>query len=114
MVISRRKPKIDTRIIDRLVHEYLDYIKSTEEELTCSEISEIMRYSMCMAQGLETVGYSKRVERLGVGSTNVFKRILNSEGLMNKSVDFKRGLLEACVYSIESARNRVLGVPVGG
>ena len=112
MVVLKRRPKIDTRLIDRLVKSYLEYIKSTNEEFTCSEISEILRYSLCVAQGLETVGYTKRVETIGVGAINVFKRILNSEGLTNKSVEFKRGLLEACVLSIESARRRVLGVVV--
>lgn len=111
MIILKRKPKVDTRVIDRLVHTYLDYIKSTGEEFTCSEISEIFRYSMCVAQGLETMGYSKRVESVGNGAVNTLKRVLNSEHLTDRGVDFKRGLLEACVYSIESARKRVLEVP---
>lgn len=112
MTILRRGPQIDTRLIDRLVKSYLEYIRATNEEFTCSEISEILRYSLCIAQGLETKGYSKRVEAIGFGAVNVFKRILNSEGLSNQSVEFKRGLLEACVLSIESARKRVLGVVV--
>lgn len=112
MRVIRRKPKMDMRLIDTLVHSYLDYIKSTDEELTCSEISEILRYSMCMAQGLETKGYSERVERVGVGATNVLRAVLRTEGLCDQTIDVKRGLLEACVLSIESARNRALEVCV--
>lgn len=110
MVLLKKKPNYDFKIIDRLVRAYLDYLKRTGEEFTCSEISEIFRYSMCYAQGLDTNGYSERVERIGVGATNVLHNVLLEENLLEKPVDVKHGLLEACVYSMESARNRVLGV----
>lgn len=101
---------MDMRLLESLVHAYLDYIKSTGEALTCSEISEIMRYSMCEALGLETRGYSERVEAIGVGAVLVLKPILTANGADGYSVEVKRGLLEACVISIESARRRVLEV----
>lgn len=110
MVIMSKKQKPPIKPVDTLVHCYLDYVKSLGEELTCSEISEILRYSLCVAQGLETKGYSERVEALGVGATTVLKGVLTQENLDNISADMKRGLLEACVLSIESARNRVLEV----
>lgn len=109
MVITRKK-KPPIKPVDTLVHCYLNYIKSLGEELTCSEISEILRYSLCVAQGLETKGYSERVEHLGVGATAVLKAAIARENLDNISGEMKRGLLEACVLSIESARNRVLEV----
>ena len=110
MRLIRKKPKMNMRLLESLVHAYLDYIKSTGEELTCSEISETMRYSMCVAQGLETRGYSERIERLGVGAVEALKPILRENGADEYSLETKRGLLEACVISIESARNRVLEV----
>lgn len=110
MTIFRKKPKYDTSVVEKLVHAYLWYIRDTGEALTCSEISETMRYAMCVAQGLETKGYSERVESLGVGAIAVLESVLESEHLLEHSVDVKRGLLEACVQSLEAARKRVLEV----
>lgn len=110
MVITRKKQKPPIKPVDTLVHCYLNYIKSLGEELTCSEISEILRYSLCVAQGLETKGYSERVERLGAGAVNVLRAAIARESLDSADDNMKRGLLEACVLSIESARNRVLEV----
>lgn len=110
MLITRKKHKAAIQPVDKLVRGYLDYIKSVKEELTCSEISETFRYSLCVALGLETKGYSERVERLGVGAVAVLKDILDGENLSGVDAEMKRGLLEACVLSIESARKRVLEV----
>ena len=110
MVITHKRKKPPIKPVDTLVHCYLDYMKSLHEEFTCSEISEILRYSLCVAQGLETKGYSERVEAVGVGATAVLKAALAREDLDKIDENMKRGLLEACVLSIESARNRVLEV----
>lgn len=112
MIIMRRKPQLNTLLIDALVHSYLAYIKTTGEELTCSEISEAFRYALCVAQGLGTKGYSERVEAIGNGAVPMLKDVLSKYSVRFVKDEVKRGLLEACVYSMEAARNRVLGVVV--
>lgn len=112
MFVKKKRPAVDTTLIDNIVHAHLDYVKSTGQELTCSEISELLRYSLCQALGLPTKGYSERIEALGVQCIRELSKVLISSGFLYKPVNMRQGLLEACVYSIESARNRVLGVGV--
>lgn len=110
MFITKKKPNIDMAIIDELVHSYLSYIKGLGEEFTCSEISELFRYSMCRALSLETKGYSERIERIGVGTCNRLWSVLDKYNIFNQSEDFRKGLLEACVHCMEMSRKRVLEV----
>lgn len=110
MIVTKKKPKMDMTLIDSLVRSYLEYIKLLNRELTCGEISEIMRYSMCRAQGLDTKGYSKKVEQIGEGASARLYIILEKAGMLNKSLDVKKGLLEACVHCMEMSRKRVMGV----
>lgn len=110
MFVSKKRPKIDVTLIDNIVHAHLDYVKNTGIELTCSEISELLRYSLCNALSLPTKGYSERIETIGVGCIGTLSHVLSAYDFANKPLDIRQGLLEACVYSIESARNRVLGV----
>ena len=75
--------------------------------LTYSEVSELLRYSICGILDLKSKGYSKKIEEFSKLVQNNISGIVLDCIPLSSSEDVRMGFLEACVHSMELSRERV-------
>lgn len=106
MVLLKNKNKCnDNALVTIIVRKYFEYLRLNKFNLNCDEIAELLRYSMCIALNLSSKGFNTKVEEYGVDCAKSLKSILS--GVDNKSEDFRQGILEACVHSMQMSLSRV-------
>ena len=108
LFLKRSRVDINMKIVDLIVKEYFTYLKRLNCELNCSEISELLRHSMCRLLNLESNGYSKRISELSKGVCNALRPLILEHKLTNYSDDYRKGILESCVHCMEMAKSKVL------
>lgn len=109
MVIKSKKAQIEKEIYTNIVESYLTYLKSDDylrTTLSAYEVSELLRYSLCDYFNLESKGASIKIENLSECIKQVFRGIQNMDNLLNKSEDYRKGVLEACIHCLEMSRQK--------
>jgi hypothetical protein len=109
-MIIKKTTKVDVnmKLVDEIVRAYFACLKENKLKLSCSEISELMRYSMCKMLNLQSKGYSAKVEECSKLVVNSISCILQRYNVNELSSDYKAGLLEACVHCMELSRKKVI------
>ena len=107
MLFRTKKVKANMALYEEIVRGYFDYLKKSCVKLTSGkEIVELMRYSLCVALDLDTDINLDNLMSLSTGCINVFKIILNKYNIVERSIDFRQGVLEACIHGMEMSRER--------
>lgn len=91
-------------MVSTIVREYFNYVR--DRDLTYEEVAELLRYSMCIALDLSSKGFNTKIESLGVECAKYMRNIVKNFDVVNKSEDFRQGILEACVHSMQMSINR--------
>ena len=94
-------------IYKEIMEVYFDYLNNLDN--FCLEpkgISELLRYSLCNVMNLETMYVDTEIKDLSNDLGNKFNSIVNKYNINNNSLDYRRGLLEACVHCIEFSRKQ--------
>ena len=100
-----RKSNVSLKLVDDIVQAYFGCITENNMVMSCSEISELLRHSMCKLLGLQSKGYDKKIEEYSKIVVNNLNGVVDVSG---KSDSYKKGLLEACVHAMEMSRKKVL------
>lgn len=87
-------------MVARIVKTYLDYLYNNNIDVNSIDISETLRHSLCIALGLQSRGSDE--DCFAIAQT--LKIVLNQEGVYSKSLEYKQGILEACIHHIEATR----------
>lgn len=109
LFIKKSKENVNETCINEIVFTYFSYLKSntTLRATICGEeISELMRFSICILLGLETKGYSAGLEELSKSVCNILRPVINKYNIESKSYEYRQGLLEACVHCMEMSRKK--------
>lgn len=107
MFFKKSKEDVNMKLVDLIVKSYFACLRSNNIILNYSEISELLRHSMCKLLGLSSNGYSCKIENY---SDIVVNHLVNETKTFNISEmtnDYKKGLLEACVHCMEMSRKRL-------
>lgn len=104
---SASKTDINTTVFDAVIREYFKVLRELNVALNTQEVSELLRYSVCRALGLQSLGTTTKLQIL---SDKVYVRLINplkEQGVYEKSIEYKQGVLEACVHCMEMTRRSV-------
>lgn len=108
MVLIRRvREDVNFDFVNECVRTYLRQIRGVA--LTYSEVSELLRHSICVLFDLESRPINERMEQLSKIVVNVLKPVVEKYNMTGKSENYYQGLLEACVHCMELSRKK-LGV----
>ena len=107
LFLRSKRTNIDMKVIDTTVRAYFKCLKNNNLELNCSEISELLRYSICSILDLQSKGYSRKIEEYSKLIKNEISGVVLSNISITDSEDRKMGFLEACVHSMEMSRRKV-------
>lgn len=105
-LIKAKKSNVTQEVYKDIVDSYLSYVSEKKGNLSGYHIVELLRYSLCKYMGLETKGSSENVEKYSDECINHLKPVFNKHSILDKSVDYKKGILEACIHCIEMSRKR--------
>lgn len=89
-------------IVDRIVREYFKCVRGIGVDLSCSEITELFRHSLCVILGLDSMPSSVKIGSL----TSTVVRALSGV-VMSVRIADKAALLEACVTCMDMSRRYV-------
>ena len=93
--------------VDKIVRAYFKCLKENRLDLTCSEIAELLRYSMCKLLDLQSKGYSERIENLSYTVIDALTPVVDDFNVDDMTFEYKTGLLEACIHAMEMSRKKV-------
>lgn len=96
------------KFVNEVVKSYFECIRTNNLVLSYSEISELLRYSMCRMLGLQSKGYSRKIEETSKIIVNSLSDLLKNYNIEEMTTEYKSGLLEACVHCMEMSRKQVL------
>lgn len=107
-MLLQRKNKVDitNEVIKEVVREYFKIIKELYPNFCGLNISEILRYSICVLLGLETKGYLPDIEKASISVCNLLQPLIKKYSLDTKSLSYRMGFLEACVHCLEMSRKK--------
>ena len=100
---------LNEECINAIVTTYFNFIKSDEyikTNLKGFEISELLRYTICRMFSLETIGNSVELEELSKAVRNILRPVADKYQLWGRSIEYHKGLLEACVHCMEMSRKK--------
>ena len=106
MLLVRRSANM--KLVDSIVRLYWKALQDSDYDLTYNEISELLRYSMCILLNLPTQGSSRCIVEYGKYIVNYIRPEIDRLGLVNLAEDKRQGLLEACVHCVEMSRKLVV------
>lgn len=106
--IKSKKVDINMKFVNDIVKAYFECLRENNLSLSCSEISELLRYSMCKILNLQSKGYSNKIEESSKIVVNSLSILLKNYNIDDMTNDYKSGLLEACVHCMEMSRKEVL------
>ena len=108
MRLIKKNKNVEKNDYKSIVERFLDFIsEGGVSKLPFPEKSEILRLSICYAFGLET---KEKISGLEGYAKDFEQKILNiceENGILKKDLDYKKGLLEACIHSFEMSRAKV-------
>lgn len=108
MRLVKKIRNIEKNDYKNIVEGFLDFISEGEvSKLPFPEKSEILRLSICYAFGLETKEKISGLEDYAKNFEQNIMRICEETGALKKDLDYKKGLLEACIHSFEMSRAKV-------
>ena len=61
---------------------------------------------MCLVLNLQTKGYSTRIEIIANSYVKELKPLFKGYNIENRTIEYKQGVLEACVHCMEMSRKR--------
>lgn len=105
--VKRQKENINMTFVDKIVRAYFKCLKENRLDLTCSEIAELLRYSMCKLLDLQSNGYSVKIENLSYTVIEELVQVLDDFNVKDMTFEYKTGLLEACIHAMEMSRKKV-------
>lgn len=105
--VKKQKEDINMRFVDSIVKRYFKCIRDNNFNLTCSEISELLRYSMCRLLNLQSKGYSIQIENLSNIIVSDLSEVVSSYNVNDMTFAYRTGLLEACIHAMEMSRKKV-------
>ena len=106
--LKSKKVDINMKFVNEIVKSYFSCIRSNNFVLSCSEISELLRYSLCRLLGLKAKGYSSKICSLSDIVVDSLSGLFNNYNISDLTNEYKSGLLEACVHCMEMSRKQVL------
>lgn len=101
-----KKSHVSSNIYKEIVDSYFCYLKGNKISLNGHEVSELLRYSLCILMELETTIMMDREEYVD-GCLGVLRPIIDKYHICDQTVEYRQGLLESCVHCIEYARRYV-------
>lgn len=106
LFIKKSKLDVNMELVDKIVKTYFDIVKSSGLDLSGSEISELLRFTLCRCLSLNTKGYSLKVEKCSEIVYNKLNELLSRYDINKLDISKRQGLLEACVHCLEMSRKR--------
>ena len=104
-MLLKTKKVVDYEVIYKdILKTYFDFLNLRTLELTPIGVSEFLRYSLCTALGLSTISSHIYIDNNSFRLIQEFKIVLNKYDVYSKNIQYKQGLLEACVHCIELSR----------
>jgi hypothetical protein len=106
--------KVLTKEYFALLKKYKDNPNFTSEmnllSINSEACMELYRHSLCVALGLESnLSYKELTPVVDIFVTDLSK-VIDLNQILDKSTDFKKGFLEACMHCIVMTRNQMRGV----
>lgn len=105
--VKKQKENINMVFVDKIVRSYFKCLKENNWSLTCSEIAELLRFSMCRLLDLRSKGYSEKIENLSYSVIDALTPVVDDFNIDDMTFEYKTGLLEACIHAMEMSRKRV-------
>ena len=106
MLFVRAKNKDYEVVYKKILSIYFEFLHRSNLNLTPIGISELLRYALCEALGLESISADPYIAINAFSLVQEFKVVLNFYDIYSKSIDYKQGLLEACIHCIEMSREK--------
>lgn len=106
MLLKKAKLDINMRFVNDIVTTYFKTLRGSNFRLNCSEISELLRHSMCRLLGLSSNGCTYKIEKYSNTVVESLSDIIKKYNLDEMSDEYKKGLLEACVHCMELSRKK--------
>jgi hypothetical protein len=107
MFVKKPKHDISLKAVDEVVHSYFTYLSECKVPLTYMDISELLRYSVCVSLGLLTSKSTKKIDELSDDIISIIKPILVAQNVADRDIEYKQSFLEACVHCMEFSRKRL-------
>lgn len=104
--VRKSKMNINEKLINDIVKVYFSYLNSNNIKLSGFEVSDLLRFSICNLLGLQSNGQTENVRKYTMGVVEAIYPIVYKFDLQNKSLEYKQGILEACVHSMEMSRKK--------
>ena len=99
--------RINMMMVDMVIKSYFDFLKTNGVELTYSELTDLLRHSVCVALGLQSKALTERLDSLAEQVSKVVIEQIPSSLVSDYTHNDKIKLLEACVHCIELSRKAV-------
>lgn len=106
--LKSKKVDVNMKFVDELVRGYFSCLKENSISLNCSEVSELLRYSVCKLLGLQSKGYNDKIEEMSKLVVNSLQGVVSRYSINDMTEEYKTGILEACVHCMEMSRKKVL------
>lgn len=104
---SKKQVTCDKDLHKELTSVYLDYLLANNVDLKSGkEVSELFRYSLCRLLGLRTKEATNFIEKHYGLVQPCLVVVLNKHGVQKESEEYKQGVVESCVHTIEMTRLR--------
>lgn len=99
--------RINMVMVDKIIKSYFDYLKTNNIELTYSELTDLLRHSVCIALGLKSKALTDRLDVLAEDIAKVITVHIPHSLVPSFTHNHKVKILEACVHCIELSRKAV-------
>lgn len=91
-----------------VIRKYFDALSDVDLNLRPKDVSELLRFSLCEALGLESKCAMNDLNKIALEKcVPELKKDLEEKGVSSKSLAYRQGFVEACMYYIEAARRKV-------
>lgn len=107
-MVIRKMVKVPSEACYReVVSGYLDYACENLNFLGAGELSELLRYSVCVCLGLNAVLNLPDAEGYAEGVVRLLQPIFDKYHVPGLPRERRMAMLEACVHCIEFSRRRL-------
>ena len=107
MFLRNKRNKEYEKIYKKIMIIYFNYLHSINDlHLTSKGMSELLRYSLCNVLNLKSIYSDVYIESLSEGLESKLQNIISNYNILDKPMEYRQGLLEACVHCIEFSRKK--------
>ena len=99
--------RINMVMVDKIIKSYFDYLKTNNINLTYSELTDLLRHSVCIVLGLKSKALTERLDVLANDIAKIITVHIPYSLMSGFSHSYKVKILEACVHCIELSRKAV-------